>query len=240
MTCLGLLAGMAHANIVRRIINGDLAVPNEEPYFAQLLRDYDEEDTGRNGTFNFCGATLISPCHVLTAAHCLYDLDRIDLVNVGAFTPDATANESGFNNSGVESQLVDVMELALPDNTTDPSKAIFIHPQYDDSFLTFGNDLGVIRLEECIDLPFARLARLQDFHELEANETLRAIGFGRKQYNLVNGSFDTSRYEQTRQKESSPSNVEQRCMPSQCPTQKQIHVVVPPLHPPHRDALWAS
>lgn len=45
-----------------KIINGKNAFPKELPYMAQLIRKPE---------VLFCGGTLISDWHILTAAHCL-------------------------------------------------------------------------------------------------------------------------------------------------------------------------
>ena len=45
-----------------RIVGGRPADPQEWPWMAALLRDGDD---------NYCGGTLITDKHILTAAHCV-------------------------------------------------------------------------------------------------------------------------------------------------------------------------
>ena len=47
-----------------RIVGGRPADPDEWPWLAALIRK------GSSGSGQYCGATLISNTHVLTAAHC--------------------------------------------------------------------------------------------------------------------------------------------------------------------------
>ncbi|XP_037952666.1 trypsin-1 [Teleopsis dalmanni] len=50
---------------VNRIVGGARVRTNKYPWIAQLIRD----------SFLFCGGTLINDRYVLTAAHCLYNMD---------------------------------------------------------------------------------------------------------------------------------------------------------------------
>ena len=52
-------------NIRTRIVNGTLADKNAWPWLAALLRP------SSTSSGQYCGATLISSTHVLTAAHCI-------------------------------------------------------------------------------------------------------------------------------------------------------------------------
>ena len=50
---------------ILKIVNGELADKNEWPWLAALLRP------SSTSSGQYCGASLISSTHVLTAAHCI-------------------------------------------------------------------------------------------------------------------------------------------------------------------------
>ena len=50
--------------ITKYIVNGDIVSPNSHPYMVALFLD----------TIHFCGGSLVTPRHVITAAHCVAPL----------------------------------------------------------------------------------------------------------------------------------------------------------------------
>lgn len=60
------LSARNNAAFETRIINGQLAQPNQLPWHAVI------EGTHQNGNRTFCGGAIISPTFVLTAAHCIF------------------------------------------------------------------------------------------------------------------------------------------------------------------------
>ena len=60
--------GKSKRGLASRIVNGPEIVPNSIPWQVYIESRYE----ALNSVFN-CGGTIISPYHILTAAHCLYD-----------------------------------------------------------------------------------------------------------------------------------------------------------------------
>lgn len=109
----------------QRIVNGEAAVAHSRPY-QLLLVTFTPEGAPKS----YCGASLITKNHVLTAAHCV-DGEKADTVvvypGIHNFTSDLLTKERGT-----------------------PLSAIFQHESYSSSRLT--NDVAVLRLKNTITL----------------------------------------------------------------------------------------
>jgi len=104
-----------------RIVGGRPADPDEWPWLAALVHK-----SGR-GSGQYCGATLISDTHVLTAAHCLAPFKREDiLVKLGeydfekegetqdqTFTVQSMKNHENYNDVTYENDIA-IMKLDRP------------------------------------------------------------------------------------------------------------------------------
>jgi len=102
-----------------RIVGGRPADPDEWPWLAALVHK-----SGR-GSGQYCGATLISDTHVLTAAHCLAPFKKEDiLVKLGEYDFE-TEGETGDQTFTVQSMKN--------------------HENYND--VTFENDIAIIKLD---------------------------------------------------------------------------------------------
>jgi len=101
-----------------RIVGGRPADPDEWPWLAALVHK-----DGR-GSGQYCGATLISDTHVLTAAHCIKPFKQSDIrVKLG---------EYDFEQEGETK------------DQTFTLASMKIHERYDD--VTFENDIAILKL----------------------------------------------------------------------------------------------
>lgn len=102
-----------------RIVGGRPADPDEWPWLAALVH------RSGTGSGQYCGATLISDTHVLTAAHCLAPFKQSDiLVKLGEYDFDETG-ETGDQTFSVA--------------------AMKMHENYNEA--TYENDIAMIRLD---------------------------------------------------------------------------------------------
>ncbi|OPJ89987.1 hypothetical protein AV530_017744 [Patagioenas fasciata monilis] len=117
-----LVAGGSRAALVpnQRVVNGEDAAPYSWPW--QISLQYE-----RDGTFRHtCGGSLIAPHWVLTAAHCISSSRTYEVV-LGEY--DMSAGEG--------------TEQRIPVASTD----IFVHPKWQSSCLSCGNDIALLKLQ---------------------------------------------------------------------------------------------
>ncbi|XP_018321959.1 brachyurin-like [Agrilus planipennis] len=137
--------------IAARIVGGEEARPNSLPYQAALVINT------KNGVF-FCGGSLISTMHVLTAAHCVDGAEKVEVI-LGAHN---------------------IRELEPTQRRYITSKFI-IHPEWDSYYLT--NDIALVVLPEHV--PLSRHIQVVALPSLsEARSTFRGMtgiisGWGR-------------------------------------------------------------
>ena len=118
-----LLAGITVGGGSSKILNGENATVGDYPWFTMNLFRY-ESSIYLAG----CGASLIAPGWVLTAAHCISDYFAADpLVLIGALSPYETGNGG---------QFFEIIEV----------ESVYSHPNYGvGGFLN--NDFALLKLQ---------------------------------------------------------------------------------------------
>ncbi|XP_023289416.1 trypsin, partial [Orussus abietinus] len=142
---------------VRRIINGTSVGDNEYPWVVVIRK---------NGAYQ-CPGSLITPKHVVTAAHCLTD------VEASSFKVTPGAYRSPFK-PDYEKKLYTV-------------KAIHPHEKFDKN--TYDNDIGLLELENPVALNSEmQLICLPSSDNVDYSGTVgTALGWGRVQKNETAG-----------------------------------------------------
>ena len=143
-----------------RVVGGKDSGPRS--WYAMLL--YQD---AAGWKFAGCGATLVSNCHIITAAHCVEDRDfDIEGIYLNAHTPYSA-------NSGHPFHFTTADKIYVPDN-------------YDD--YTNVNDIAIIKMSQCVDVdefPIAVPAMSSNSRAASTNGyMLELYGFGRFGENL--------------------------------------------------------
>lgn len=155
------------------IISGTVASLSDYPWIA-FLATADEQQ--------FCGASLISPTWVLSAAHCFLN-EAGDAVDI---------------ETGAESTVVLNSSTSVPfaENAIRGAIArIIVHPSYDPNAETSANkddfDIAVIELTQSVELTPVQLPSA-DSGELAAGTEVRIMGWGTTEVNDENESINPS------------------------------------------------
>lgn len=138
-----------------RIVGGQNSEPI--PSFVSLLRFDYSDSKWKLG----CGGTLISNCHVLTAAHCLINNDN-NGVQVNTW-------KSNLDKNKVPAHLSVIRD-------------VIVHEGFD--IWDLSNDVGLVRMETCIpaaqkkEFPVMQLAESDTLNTLVSATPLTVIGLG--------------------------------------------------------------
>jgi secreted trypsin-like serine protease len=126
-----------------KIINGELAVAYQFPFLVQLFN--------KTGSYYFCGGSMISPLHILTAAHCIYG---------------ASASELQIWGGGLSRDVGYKINV----------QAIFQHPYYNPD--TLANDIAVIKIGSAFPQTYGIRSVKLPTVTAAVGVTLTATGFG--------------------------------------------------------------
>ncbi|XP_023246705.1 collagenase-like [Copidosoma floridanum] len=147
------------------IINGALARRKQFPYIVWIGIGYNKEKV------RVCGGTLIAPDIVLTAAHCVYDIENLK------FKDDPFA---------VVAESIDIYERGY----SIPVSKIYSHKSIK-SLKSLRFDIAVLKLKNSFSVggkAYNRLALLPKKNETYSDEFLTIMGFG---HDGVNETVDT-------------------------------------------------
>ena len=149
----------------QRIVGGEQAGLYDGSSYTMILRD-----NGAGASFSGCGATLITNCHLLTAAHCIGGsrTGLNDKAYVNAKQPYANPANAGapYHYSSITSE------------TQNPSYNSYSHE----------HDVAILRLGTCVPSDkfgsSIKAARLSTSNNLSSGETVTTMGFGNMQENV--------------------------------------------------------
>lgn len=122
------------AGVTPYIVNGSYASVSDFPSMASLFIDRIDYD-GVYSTGAYCGATILDPTHILTAAHCIY------------------GNEEGQLFTTVVPQLEDTSEF--PHGNIQKSRVVEVYYRSDysdNSSDLWRNDVAVLKLESALNI----------------------------------------------------------------------------------------
>ena len=171
-------------NLDTRIVNGNIAQQGRYPYYSYLHMIFRKQnESGVEEEYGYtCGASLVAPNAVVTAAHCIteayssyYDQEVDDDYNWFNVAAEDIIVAVGIHDVTDAENVDDVIVLDVI--------SIVIHPQFDlYSGSTFENDIALLHLDGYISEDRIRPIDMDDGNgriKLSAGDDLLVIGFGR-------------------------------------------------------------
>lgn len=140
------------AGVTPYIVNGGNASVSDFPSMASLFIDRIDYD-GVYSTGAYCGATILDPTHILTAAHCIY------------------GNEEGQLFTTVVPQLEDTSEF--PNGNIQKSRVVEVYyrSDYSDNLSDLlRNDVAVLKLESALNID-----SVNDVVKRPSNDSYRSV-----------------------------------------------------------------
>lgn len=141
-----------------RIINGSDAAEGAWPWMAALL----SADVADSTEAHFCGAALVGPRHILTAAHCVVDF-------AGLHDPYGVPPEK-------LNVLLGVRNLPFAAGARLKVVGVVVHPQY--NTVTLENDLALVKLSQAVSVTPLAIARQSDAALYQAGASATVLGWG--------------------------------------------------------------
>ncbi|MFA0668778.1 trypsin-like serine protease [Vibrio splendidus] len=144
------------------IVNGSNASVTEFPSMASLFIDRIDYD-GVYSTGPYCGATILDPTHILTAAHCIYGDESAQLFTV---VVPQLQDTSQFPNGSIEK--VRVSEVFYPSNYSNSLNDLL------------RNDVAILKLESALNIDSVNdiVKRPTSEGYRSSLETYTAVGHG--------------------------------------------------------------
>ncbi|KAH8268446.1 hypothetical protein KR026_007323, partial [Drosophila bipectinata] len=135
------------------IIGGAPAIPKEFPHAARLGHRDDEGEVNW-----FCGGTLISNRHVLTAAHCVLSFEgAINIVRLGELEFDNNQDDAQPEDFGVEGKPI-------------------VHPGYEHPVIY--DDIAILKLDRNVTFNEYKHPACLPFEDGRKSNSFVAIGWG--------------------------------------------------------------
>lgn len=156
-----------------KIVGGSFTSIESQPWVAAIF----SRSTGFRGTGFLCGGTLISPCWVLTAAHCFPDGEDVKIRHLSVYLGKSAINETDTRRE--QSFTVEKM---------------IIHPKFNES--NYNNDIALLKIKskngQCAGKsPSVRTVCLPPpYTQLPAGFSCSIAGFGKERVS----SFQFSQY----------------------------------------------
>ncbi|MFS1467372.1 S1 family peptidase [Vibrio lentus] len=161
------------ASVTPYIVNGSDATVAEFPSMASLFIDRIDYD-GTYSTGPYCGATILDPTHILTAAHCIYGDENAQLFTV---VVPQLQDTSQFPNGSIEK--VRVSEVFYPSNYSNSLNDLL------------RNDVAILKLESALNIDSVNdiVNRPDDESYRSSSQAFTAVGHGNTESGVDTTTF---------------------------------------------------